>query len=77
MTEERIYIVSTTNVDGFPYAFTTSEILEMNDEDFMDEAEAQGWVWSSMKSFAEDWNGNCERLPRPEESEMRVIQVTI
>lgn len=71
--EQRIYIVSTTNRDGEPYAFTTSEILEMNDEDFMEEAEGQGWVWSSMLSFAEDWNGNCDNLPKPWESEMRII----
>lgn len=75
MTEERIYIVSTRNLDGEPYSFTLGEVAEWDDVEFAVEAECQGWVWSSMWTFAEDWNGNCERLPRPEESEMRTIRV--
>lgn len=75
MKEKRIYIVSTMNLDGEPYSFDLGDICEMNDEDFMEEAESQGWVWSSMVSFAEDWNGNCECLPRPCDSEMRIIEV--
>ena len=73
MEEKRIYVVSTTNRDGEPYSFTTADILMMSDEDFIDEAEGQGWVWSSMESFAESWNGNYSYLPHPDESEMRII----
>ena len=42
--ETRIYIVSTTNADGEPYAFDLYEIQNMSDEGFIEEAEAQGNV---------------------------------
>jgi hypothetical protein len=77
MKETRIYIVSTTNRDGDRYALELSDICEMNNEDFMEEAEGQGWVWSTLVAFAEAWNGNYSYLPHPEESEMRIIEVEI
>jgi hypothetical protein len=73
MREKRIYIVSTTNADGDRYALDTYDIMNMSNEDFIEEAEAQGWVWSSMESFAEAWNGSYAYLPNPDESEMRII----
>lgn len=72
MREKRIYVVSTTNADGDKYALDIYDIVNMSNEDFIEEAEAQGWVWSSMDFFAESWNGSYA-LPNPDESEMRII----
>lgn len=70
--ERRIYIVSTTNRDGEPYALDLAEISMMSNEDFIEEAEGQGWVWSSIQSFAETWNKDLF-FPNPAESVMRII----
>ena len=68
----RVYIVSTTNTDGEPYALDLAEINMMSNEDFIEEAEGQGWVWSSIHSFAEAWNKGLF-FPNPAESVMRII----
>jgi hypothetical protein len=75
-TETRIYIVSTTNADGEPYALDIFDIKNMCDEDFMDEAEAQGWVWS-LEGFQHSWNTDHESMPSKDESVMRIIEVEI
>lgn len=77
MKEKRIYIVSTTNADGDEYALNLWEIEEMTDEDFIEEAEGQGWVWSSVETFARYWNDDCRLIPSREDSVMRVIEVNI
>lgn len=69
MREKRIYIVSTRD----RYWLDIYDIANMSDEKFIEEAEAQGWVWSSMESFADAWNGSYAYLPNPDESEMRII----
>jgi hypothetical protein len=48
----------------------------MCDEDFMDEAEAQGWVWS-LEGFQHSWNTDHESMPSKDESVMRIIEVEI
>ena len=73
MKEKRSYIVSTMTIDREPYMLNLFNIVNMSDEDFIEEAEGQGWVWSSMLSFAEDWNGNVSHLPNPNESVMRIL----
>lgn len=75
-TETRIYIVSTTNADGDPYALDLFDIQNMCDEDFMDEAEAQGLVWS-LEGFQHSWNTKHESMPSKDESVMRIIEVEI
>lgn len=74
--EIRIYIVSTTNADGEPYALDLWDIKNMNDEDFIEEAEAQGWVWS-LEGFQHYWNNNHEFIPARDESIMRIIEVEV
>jgi hypothetical protein len=75
-TETRIYIVSTTNAEGVPYALDLFDIQNMCDEDFMDEAEAQGWVWS-LEGFQHSWNTDDESMPSKFESVMRIMEVEI
>ena len=75
-TETRIYIVSTTNAEGDPYALDLFDIQNMCDEYFMDEAEAQGWVWS-LQGFQHSWNTDHESMPSKDESVMRIIEVEI
>lgn len=74
--EIRIYIVSTTNAEGETNALNLSDIQQMNDIDFMEEAEEQGYVWS-LVGFQMNWNNRQESLPVKEESEMRIIEVEI
>jgi hypothetical protein len=74
--ETRIYIVSTTNADGEPYALDLFEIQNMCDEDFIEEAEAQGNVWS-LEGFQHNWNAKHESLPPKDESIMRIFEVEI
>lgn len=74
--EIRIYIVSTTNAEGEANALNLSDIHQMNDIDFMEEAEEQGYVWS-LSGFQMNWNNRHESLPAKEESEMRIIEVEI
>lgn len=75
-TETRIYIVSTTNAEGEPYALDLFDIQNMCDEDFMDEAEAQGWVWS-LEGFQHFWNTDFESMPSKFDSVMRIIEVEV
>ena len=75
-TETRIYIVSTTNAEGKPYALNLFDIKNMCDEDFMDEAEAQGWVWT-LEGFQHSWNTDHESMPSKFDSVMRIIEVEI
>lgn len=77
MKEKRIYVVSVYNLDGDPYMLDLENIIELSDEDFIEEAEAQGWVWSSMESYAESYNGNYELMPDRDHSIMRIIEVEI
>ena len=74
--ETRIYIVSTTNADGEPYALNLFDIKNMSDEDFIKEAESQGLVWS-LEGFQYNWNTKHESLPEKNESVMRIIEVEI
>lgn len=75
MKEKRVYIVTTMDEEGIPNGLELKDICEWTDEEFVDEAESQGWVWSSMIDFAEAWNGNYNYLPLPCDSEMRIIEV--
>lgn len=74
--ETRIYIVSTTNAYGEPYAFNLNDIQNMSDEEFIEEAEEQGLVWS-LEGFQYNWNTEYESLPEKDESVMRIIEVEI
>lgn len=74
--ETRIYIVSTTNAYGEPYAFNLNDIQNMSDEEFIKEAEEQGLVWS-LEGFQYNWNSEDESLPEKDESVMRIIEVEI
>ena len=74
--EIRIYIVSTTNAEGEANAINLSDIQQMNDIDFMEEAEAQGNVWS-LSGFQMNWNDRHESLPQKDESVMRIIEVEV
>lgn len=76
MKETRIYIVSTTNRDGEPYALDLWDIMNMCDDEFIEEAEAQGWVWS-LEGFQIYWNSRKEFIPAKGESMMRIIEVEI
>lgn len=71
--ENRIYIVSAFNLDGEPYSFDKDDIYCMTDEDFIEEAEGQGFVWSSWKYFQADYN--LGYVPNPKDSVMRIIEV--
>lgn len=71
MKETRFYIVSAETKDGEPYSFTREEIFAMNDEDFMEEAEAQGYVWSDIKYFQASYN--LGEVPDSYTSVMRII----
>ena len=75
-TETRIYIVSTTNAEGKHHALDLFDIQNMCDEDFMDEAEAQGWV-RSLDGFQHFWNTDFESIPSKFDSVMRIIEVKI
>ena len=75
MKEKRIYVVSICNLNGDPYMLSLENILELSDEDFIEEAEAQGWVWASMESYAESYNGSYELMPDRDHSIMRIIEV--
>lgn len=75
MKEKRIYVVGVYNLDGDPYMLDLETIIELSDDDFIEEAEAQGWVWSSMESYAESYNGNYELMPDRDNSIMRIIEV--
>lgn len=74
--EIRIYIVSATNADGEPYGLELWDIKNMSDEDFIEEAEAQGWVWS-LEGFQHYWNSDHEFIPARDESVMRIIEVEV
>jgi hypothetical protein len=74
-TEKRIYIVSETNMDGEPYSFTKDDIFAMNDEEFIEEAEAQGYVYSDWEYIQASFN--CGELPDSKTSVMRVIEVEV
>ena len=71
MKEKRIYIVSAKTKDGEPYSFTKDEIFAMNDEDFMEEAEAQGNVWSGIEYLQASYN--LGEVPDSCTSVMRII----
>jgi hypothetical protein len=71
MKEKRIYIVSTEAKDGELYSFTRNEIFAMNDEDFMEEAEAQGNVWSGIEYLQASYN--LGEVPDSYTSVMRII----
>lgn len=74
MKEKRIYVVCTAcPVTGTLFDFTLSDVIEWDDDKFIEEAENQGWWWSSILSFAEDWNGNSTFMPCPDTSVMRII----
>ena len=66
--EERIYIVCANRDIGL------NDILEMNDDEFQEEAENQGFVWSSMEYFCQSWN-ESNVFPPQSMSEMRIIKV--
>ena len=70
MENRRIYIVSAFNLDGEPHSFSEDEIRVMSKEDFIEEAEGQGWVWSSWEYFMADYN--LGYVPNPGESIMRI-----
>ena len=70
MEEKRIYIVSAFNLDGEPYSFTEDEIRLMGKDDFIEEAEGQGFVWSSMEYFIADFN--LGYVPNPKYSIIRI-----
>lgn len=74
-TKKRIYIVSETNMDGEPYSYIKDEIFAMNDEEFIEEAEAQGYVYSDWKYVQASFN--CGELPDSTKSVMRVIEVEV
>lgn len=74
--ETLIYIVSTTNAYGEPYAFNLNDIQNMSDEEFIETAEEQGLVWS-LEGFQNNWNTEYESLPEKDESVMRIIEVEI
>ena len=74
--ETLIYIVSTTNAYGEPYAFNLKDIQNMSDEEFIETAEEQGLVWS-LEGFQNNWNTVYESLPEKDESVMRIIEVEI
>lgn len=74
--ETLIYIVSTTNAYGEPYAFNLKDIQNMSDEEFIETAEEQGLVWS-LEGFQNNWNTEYESLPEKDESVMRIIEVEI
>ena len=74
--ETLIYIVSTTNAYGEPYAFNLKDIQNMSDEEFIENAEEQGLVWS-LEGFQNNWNTEYESLPEKDESVMRIIEVEI
>ena len=73
MNEIRIYVVSSVNLDGAPYSFTKDDIYVMNDEDFIEEAESQGYVYSSWEVFKAEYN--LGYIPSSKHSVMRVIEV--
>lgn len=77
MKEKRIYVVSEVNCDGEPYMFDLLDIMLLSDEDFIEEAEGQGWVWTSMETYAYSYNDAVEPLPEREHSVMRIIEVEI
>ena len=70
MKEKRIYVVSSVNLDGDRYSFTKDDIYLMSKEDFIDEAESQGYVWSSWESFMADYN--LGYVPKSKESIIRI-----
>lgn len=74
--ETLIYIVSTTNAYGEPYAFNLKDIQNMSDEEFIETAEEQGLVWS-LEGFQNNWNTEYESLPEKDESVMRIIEVEV
>ena len=74
--ETLIYIVSTTNAYGEPYAFNLKDIQNMSDEEFIETAEEQGLVWA-LEGFQNNWNTEYESLPEKDESVMRIIEVEI
>lgn len=61
MNEKRIYVVSSSNKD---------ELYCMSKEDFIDEAESQGNVWSSWEYFIADYN--LGYVPSSETSIIRI-----
>lgn len=61
MNEKRIYVVSSLNKD---------KLYCMSKEDFINEAELQGYVYSSLECFVEDYN--LGYLPSSETSIIRV-----
>lgn len=77
MKETRIYVVSEVSRDGEPYMLDIFDVAFWSDEDFIEEAEGQGWVWSSMESYANDYNNRVKSLPEREHSIMRIIEVEI
>ena len=70
MNEKRIYVVSSVNKDGERYSFEKDDIYFMNKEDFIEEAESQGYVYSSWEYFIADYN--LGYLPSSETSIIRV-----
>ena len=72
--EKRIYVVSVECPrTGTLEDFTLADVCEWDDEKFIEVAESQGWVWSSMLTFAESWNGNYYHMPTSNLSEMRIL----
>lgn len=61
MNEKRIYVVSSVNED---------KLYCMSKEDFINEAESQGYVYSSWEYFVADYN--LGYLPSSETSIIRV-----
>lgn len=70
MNEKRIYVVSSVNKDGERYSFDKDDIYLMNKEDFIEEAESQGYVWSSLEYFMADYN--LGYVPSSETSIIRI-----
>lgn len=72
MKEKRIYVVcAECPVTGTLTEFPISEVEKWDDEKFMDVAEEQGWVWSSIEDYAMTWN--MSYMPHPNQSMMRIL----
>ena len=69
--ETRIYIVSEESRDGALYSYTKHDIFNMTTEEFIEEAESQGNVWSSWRHFQKSFNEGV--VPMSDNSVMRVF----
>lgn len=76
MKEKRIYMVTAEDCTGGLYDFQMHEVRQWDNEKFIEVAEIQGLVWTSLDSFIDWWNisGNSYgNLPDPRTSEIRYL----